>query len=100
MKLMVLDRNIKTGESNDSDTIEAIKEKFKEEVNELLQAFESRDWISIAEESFDVIQTLLRVFKLMLKEGYDIEQLNKRHNKKLVNRGWMAKTILEVLVKK
>lgn len=100
LKLMVLDKNIKTGEDNSNDTIEVIKEKFIEEVEELLRAFESRDWENIGEETFDVIQTLLRVFKLMLKQGYDIRQLNKRHNKKLVNRGWKSMAILEILIKK
>lgn len=100
VRLMILDKNIKTGEDNSNDTIEVVKEKLTEEVGELLQAFESGDWLSIREETFDVMQTLLRVFKLMLKQGYDIRQLNKRHNKKLVNRGWKSMAILEILIKK
>ena len=53
----------------------------------------------IAEEIFDLLQVSIRAFVLLTKEKFNIEQLNMRHNKKLINRGWKEKKIINIFIK-
>ena len=99
LKLMILDRNIKTSENNDSDSWEKISNKLEEEYQEVQEAIREADREHIAEEIFDVLQVSIRAFVLLTKEKFNIEQLNMRHNKKLVNRGWKEKKIINIFIK-
>lgn len=98
-KLMVLGKNIKTNEDNEKDTYEIVSKKLKEEYEELQEAIQEGDRIHIAEEAFDVIQVVIRLLVLLVKDGYRFEELNKRHNKKLVKRGWKSKSIIKGFTK-
>ena len=99
LKLMILDRNIKTSENNDSDSWEKISNKLEEEYQEVQEAIREADREYIAEEIFDLLQVSIRAFVLLTKEKFNIEQLNMRHNKKLVNRGWKEKKIINIFIK-
>lgn len=96
----MLDKNVISGEDNKEDTWYKIKEKLKEEADELLEAIEEGDKLHIAEETFDVIQICIRSLVLLGKEKFDLQQLNRRHNKKLVNRGWKHSKIIRVFLNK
>ena len=98
-KLMILDKNIITGESNQNDSWESISNKLEEEYKELQQAITEGDRHHISEEVFDLIQVAIRALVILSKEKYDISQLNRRHNKKLVNRGWKEKKIINIFIK-
>lgn len=100
LKLMILDRNIKTLENNDNDSWEEISNKLEEEYHEVQEAIrEGSDKLQIAEELIDVIQVAIRGLVLLAKEGFDINKLFSRHNKKLVNRGWKEKKIINIFIK-
>lgn len=100
LKLMILDRNIKTLENNDNDSWEKISNKLEEEYHEVQEAIrEASDRLQIAEELIDVIQVAIRGLVLLAKEGFDINKLFSRHNKKLVNRGWKEKKIINIFIK-
>ena len=101
LKLMILDRNIKTSENNDNDSWEKISNKLEEEEYlEVREAIRERsDKLHIAEELLDVQQVVIRGLILLAKEGFDINKLFSRHNKKLVNRGWKEKKIINIFIK-
>lgn len=99
LKLMILDRNIKTSENNDNDSWEKISNKLKEEHIEVQEAILEGDRLHIAEELLDTIQVAIRGLILLAKEGFDISKLFSRHNKKLVNRGWKEKKIINIFIK-
>ena len=100
LKLMILDRNIKTSENNDNDSWEEISNKLEEEYHEVQEAIrEGSDKLHIAEELLDVQQVVIRGLILLAKEGFDINKLFSRHNKKLVNRGWKEKKIINIFIK-
>ena len=100
LKLMILDRNIKTLENNDNDSWEKISNKLEEEYHEVQEAIRGdSDRLQIAEELIDVIQVAIRGLVLLAKEGFDINKLFSRHNKKLVNRGWKEKKIINIFIK-
>ena len=100
LKLMILDRNIKTTETNENDSWEKISNKLEEEYLEVKEALKNgSDKLHIAEEIFDVIQVCIRALVLLSKEGLNISQLFNRHNKKLVNRGWKEKKIINIFIK-
>lgn len=96
IKLMVLKDNRNSEITNQSDTYSMISTKLKEEYLELEEAITEGDRVHIAEETFDVIQTCIRILVLLAKENFDLEQLSKRHNKKLVNRGWTHSKIIRI----
>lgn len=96
LKLMVLKDNKKTHETNQNDTYSKIQAKLKEEYLELDEAITDGDKVHIAEEVFDLIQVCIRILVLLVKEKFDLEQLSKRHNKKLVNRGWTHSKIVKI----
>ena len=64
LKLMILDRNIKTSENNDSDSWEKISNKLEEEYQEVQEAIREADREHIAEEIFDLLQVSIRAFVL------------------------------------
>ena len=99
LRLMILDRNIKTSESNYNDSWEKISNKLEEEYLEVQEAIREADRAHIAEEIFDLLQVSIRALVLLTKEKFNIEQLNMRHNKKLVNRGWKEKKIINIFIK-
>ncbi|MBU3102956.1 MazG nucleotide pyrophosphohydrolase domain-containing protein [Clostridium gasigenes] len=96
LKLMILKNNKITGESNEDDSWEKISEKVKEEYLELQEAIKEGDRPHIAEEAFDVQQMIIRIMALLEKENLDLEQLGKRHNRKLVKRGWTHSKIIRI----
>ena len=84
LKLMILDRNVKTSENNDNDSWEKISNKLEEEYLEVREAIRERsDKLHIAEELLDVQQIVIRGLILLAKEGFDINKLFSRHNKNL-----------------
>lgn len=96
LKYMELETNGK--EDNKNDNWDKIKEKLSEELNELIEAIEEKDVKHIGEEVNDTVQVLIRVFKQIEKDGGNIEQLNARHNKKIVNRKWKGKRKIKIIV--
>lgn len=88
IKFMQLGKNPVTKEDNEKDTWELIRNDFKEESDELLEAIQKGRLIHIAEETFDVIQVCVRSLVLLKKNNVNIEVENKQHNKKLVKRRW------------
>lgn len=96
IKLMVLKNNRTTGESNENDSWEEISKKLKEEYYELQEAILEGDRPHIAEEVLDVQQIVIRALELLNKENFDLEQLVKRHNRKLVKRGWTHSKIIRM----
>lgn len=96
LKFMQLGRNIETREDNEKDGWDKISSKLNEESKELMDAIEERDLMHIAEEVQDLIQVCIRVFVLLKKKKMNLEQLNLRHNRKLVKRGWQHIRIIRV----
>lgn len=96
LKFMQLGENLETGEDNEKDSLDKIKVKLEEETKELIEALEEKDILHILEESFDVVQVIIRIFALLKKNNVDIEQANKRHNRKLVKRMWKHVNIIRV----
>lgn len=99
LRLMVLGENIKTHESNRTDSYEKVSRKLNEEYEELQEAIKEDDDFHIAEEVFDLIQVCIRILVILVKKGFDLTQLNNRHNKKLVTRGWKHKSIINIFYK-
>ncbi|MDU7948734.1 MAG: MazG nucleotide pyrophosphohydrolase domain-containing protein [Clostridium sp.] len=99
LKLMVLDENIETHENNRCDSYEEVSKKLKEEYKELQEAIKEEEDVQIAEEVFDLIQVCIRILVILSKRGFSLMQLNNRHNKKLVNRGWKHKNIINIFYK-
>ncbi len=97
LNFMQLGKNIKTNEDNEKDNWGAIRKKLKEEYRELDEAIEESDLCHIAEEVQDLIQVCIRVLVLLVKKNMNLIELNRRHNKKLVNRGWQAIKAIGVL---
>ena len=100
LKLMILDRNIKTLENNDNDSWEKISNKLEEEYLEVQEAIkEDSGKLHVAEELIDIIQVAIRGLVLLAKEGFDINKLFSRNNKKLVNRRRKKKKIINIFIK-
>ncbi|MDR3593802.1 hypothetical protein [Clostridium sp.] len=97
LKFMQLGKNLETNEDNEKDTWDKVKSKLEEEYKELIEAIEERNLLHVAEETFDVIQVAIRSLVLLKKENLNLEQLNMRHNRKLVNRGWQHVNIIRIL---
>lgn len=98
LKLMVLKDNPRLGINNETYTLKQIKDKLKEEYEELIDEIDKEDLIKTAEESLDNIQVNILLLDYLRKRGIDIGQVSKRHNKKLVNRGWREKAILLIRI--
>lgn len=100
LELMVLDKNINNGENNHNETWEAISIKLEEEYQELQEAIrEPNNKAHLGEEILDVIQVCIRALVLLAKEHCNLEQIFKRHNKKLVKRGWKHEKIIKIFIK-
>ncbi|NFI95416.1 hypothetical protein FC961_13630 [Clostridium botulinum] len=97
LNFMQLGKNIKTNEDNQKDNWDSIRKKLKEEYKELDEAIGESDLCHIAEEVQDLIQICIRVLVLLAKKNMNLIELNRRHNKKLVNRGWEAIKAIGVL---
>ena len=101
LKFPILSKRVVDGkviDSNDKDSWKKIKEKLKEEYKELQEAIEEADYEHISEETFDLIQICIRALILLAKDNMNLTELNRRHNKKLENRGWTAKNVVGVLI--
>lgn len=96
LKFMQLGKKLETNEDNEKDTWDKIKVKLDEESKELIEAIEEKNFLHVAEEVFDLCQVCIRVFALLKKENLNIEQLNMRHNRKLVKRGWQHVNIIRI----
>lgn len=96
LKFMQLDKNAETGEDNEKDSWKKIKAKLEEESKELIEAIEEKDLMHISEETFDLIQVAIRCLVLLGKVKLDIVQLNRRHNRKLIKRGWTHINIIRI----
>ena len=93
---MQLGKNLETKEDNEKDTWDKVKSKLEEEYKELIEAIEEKNFLHIAEEVQDLVQVCIRVFVLLRKENLNLEQLNMRHNRKLVKRGWQHVNIIRI----
>jgi len=96
LKFMQLGKNFKTKENNENDTWADISKKVNEEAKELQEAIYEEDLMHIAEETYDLIQVAIRSLVMLSKSKLNIEQLNIRHNKKLVKRQWKAVRVIKV----
>ena len=92
LKFMQLGKNLETKEDNEKDSWDKVKLKIQEESKELIEAIEEKNFLHIAEE----VQVCIRVFVLLKKENLNLEQLNMRHNRKLVKRGWQHVNIIRI----
>lgn len=99
LNFMQLGKNIKTNEDNQKDNWNSIRKKLKEEYKELDEAIGESDLCHIAEEVQDVIQVCIRILILLAKKNMNLIELNRRHNKKLVNRGWHHIEVIKILLK-
>lgn len=61
--------------------------KLNEEVDELSIALHSKNKAAIEEEVMDVVQICIAIIVKLFKDGTIIEQIIRRHNKKLNDRG-------------
>lgn len=100
LKFMQLGKNLETNENNEKDTWDKVKDKLEEEYKELMEAIDEKNFLHIAEEVQDLIQVCIRVFILLKKENLNLEQLNMRHNRKLVKRGWQHVNIIRIFLDK
>lgn len=89
-KMMILDKN---------DPWPTHGAKLIEEAEELAEGIENGDKANIAEEAFDTIQVCIGILDKLRIEGIDIRTECLRHEKKLINRGWKHKGILEIEVR-
>ena len=96
LKFMQLGKNLETNEDNEKDTWDNVKDKLEEEYKELIEAIEEKKFLHIAEEVQDLVQVCIRVFSLLKRANMDMEQLNMRHNRKLVKRGWQHVNIIRI----
>jgi len=93
---MQLGKNLETKEDNTEDAWDEVKFKLEEEYKELIEAIEEKNFLHVTEEVFDLCQVCIRVFVLLKKENLNLEQLNMRHNRKLVKRGWQHVNIIRI----
>lgn len=100
MKLMILGKNKITGLTKSRETFTELKEKHLEEANELKEALEEGIYRNIAEEAMDQIQVCIGILDKLASLGLNIDQITKRHNKKLVIRGWEEKGVIYIKCKK
>lgn len=96
MKLMILSHNKVLGINKEDETFKDMAENNEEEAKELKEALESEDLLKIGEETLDQIQVCIGILDKLASEGIDIDQLAKRHNKKLVMRNWREKGVVNI----
>ena len=96
MKLMILKNNESLCIDKNKETFEDILKKYQEESMELKEALQSGDDLQIAEETLDVIQMCIGILDKLNSNGMNINQLVKRHNKKLVMRNWEDKGVIQI----
>lgn len=71
------------------------REKLLEEAIELDRAIMAEDKVNMAEEAFDTIQVCIGILDKLSQEGINIQQAMLKHEKKLINRGWKIKKVIE-----
>lgn len=96
MKLMILKNNKGLGIDKSKENFQDILKKYQEESRELEEALQSEDDVQIAEETLDVIQMCIGILDKLNSNGMNINQLVKRHNKKLVMRNWEDKGVIQI----
>lgn len=99
-KIMILDKNETLGEDNNVWSWKDILKKIDEESTELTLALCKEDKANIAEETLDLIQLCAGVLDKLEREGTDIDQEFLKHEKKLINRKWKSKGIIDIKVQK
>lgn len=114
MKLMfhVLRNNPKQNIDNETIEFTDIEKKLKEEFKEVIEAISSyrkskslHDLKEITRETFDLIQICILILWKCSRQAqtFDeenlIQEVNFEHKDKLINRGWIIKTGIEVDVK-
>jgi NTP pyrophosphatase (non-canonical NTP hydrolase) len=114
MKLMfhVLRNNPKQNIDNETINFRNISFKLLEEFNEVMKAISNynksnslRDLKEIIRETFDLIQICILILWKCNRQAqtFDeenlIQEVNFEHKDKLINRGWIIKTGIEVDVK-
>jgi len=97
---MILSHNDKLNQDNNLWNWQDIVKKHKEEAAELVEAIRKEDKYQIAEEVLDEIQVCIGILDKLENEGIDIEQIFLKHNKKLVNREWKGKGVVNILWQK
>lgn len=114
MKLLmhVLKENKKLDIDNANASLEDIRKKLFEEFGEVVQAITNystdrtlSNLKEVIRETFDLIQMCILVLwkchtqALSLDEPYLIQYINKEHKNKLMDRGWIIQTGIEIDVK-
>lgn len=98
--LPVLRKIIGTDITNENDTLESILPKLKEEYEEFIEAVTENHPIEHKiEEYFDLIQTCIRIGKVLEREHIDIEKYSKIHCKKLKDRNWIFDNFIDIFYK-
>ncbi|ABS39824.1 MazG-like family protein [Clostridium botulinum] len=83
MHLMILDKE---------ETLPEELLKLQEEFKEVRQAILNKDKENTTEEILDIMQVCIGMLDTQVKnKDIDLEEEVKKHNKKLVNRGWIFK---------
>lgn len=114
MKLMfhILKNNLRLNIDNEKIEFVDIEKKLKEEFEEVVEAISSynksnslHDLKEIIRETFDLIQICILILWKCNRQAqtFDeenlIQEVNFEHKDKLINRGWIIKTGIEVDVK-
>jgi phosphoribosyl-ATP pyrophosphohydrolase len=99
LKMMNLDKNKSLKLDHSIWTWNEILNKAKEEAKELTEAIKDGDKAHIAEEVLDNIQINIGILDKLHQEGINVNQEFLRHEKKLINRGWKSKGVIEIEVK-
>lgn len=94
MKFMILSHNERLGIDKNKESFKDIAKKHEEESEELKEELERGNKFKIAEETLDQMQICIGILDKLATEGMDIEQLVKRHNKKLLMREWKDKGVV------
>ena len=95
--MMILSHNHEINQDNNKWSFEEIAEKHLEESKELAEALKENNTMHIAEEVFDQLQICIDVLDKLESLGVNIEQMCKRHNKKLVTRKWVDKGVVNII---
>lgn len=96
MKLMILGYNKALGINKDNENFKEMARKNEEESKELKEALESGDKLKIAEETLEQIQVCIGILDKLSSQGVNIDQIAKRHNKKLIMGHWKEKGIINI----
>lgn len=114
MKLImhVLKKNPKEKINNEMATFDMLKDKLEEEYKEVVEAIDNynkcksvSNLILLVEEIFDLIQMCIALLYKCHRRAQDhecptlIHDVNIRHKNKLIARGWIFKTGIQIDVK-